>query len=122
MTLLTLRTGKEFQPTVAERHLEAEVAHCVGGVLSPLLANIALTALDEQFHAQWHTQMGTSWQREKRRKTGTGNWRLVRYADLCRTRHRSAYAACRVMPNPGGSSVVDLVAGFESFSIIRGMS
>jgi RNA-directed DNA polymerase len=52
-----------------------------GGILSPLLANIALTALDEHFHAQWHTQMGTSWQREKRRKTGTGNWRLVRYAD-----------------------------------------
>ncbi|HEY8985047.1 MAG TPA: group II intron reverse transcriptase/maturase [Streptomyces sp.] len=52
-----------------------------GGILSPLLANIALTALDEHFHVQWHTRMGTSWQREKRRKTGTGNWRLVRYAD-----------------------------------------
>jgi hypothetical protein len=25
--------------------------------------------------------MGTSWQREKRRKNGAGNWRLVRYAD-----------------------------------------
>ncbi|MEF9902151.1 group II intron reverse transcriptase/maturase [Streptomyces sp. P9-A2] len=52
-----------------------------GGILSPLLANIALTALDEHFHVRWHTLMGTSWQREKRRKIGTGNWRLVRYAD-----------------------------------------
>ncbi|WAX78762.1 group II intron reverse transcriptase/maturase [Streptomyces sp. KMM 9044] len=52
-----------------------------GGILSPLPANIALTALDKHFHVQWHTRMGTSWQREKRRKTGTGNWRLVRYAD-----------------------------------------
>ncbi|MFB7601192.1 group II intron reverse transcriptase/maturase [Streptomyces sp. NPDC056160] len=52
-----------------------------GGILSPLLANIALTALDEHFHGQWHNRMGTSWQREKRRKTGEGNWRLIRYAD-----------------------------------------
>ncbi|WP_258575387.1 group II intron reverse transcriptase/maturase [Streptomyces shenzhenensis] len=52
-----------------------------GGILSPLLANIALTALDEHFHGQWNSRMGTSWQREKRRKTGEGNWRLVRYAD-----------------------------------------
>ncbi|WP_343240250.1 reverse transcriptase domain-containing protein [Streptomyces sp. SID14515] len=52
-----------------------------GGILSPLLANIALTALDEHFHVRCHTRMGTSWQREKRRKIGTGNWRLVRYAD-----------------------------------------
>jgi RNA-directed DNA polymerase len=52
-----------------------------GGILSPLLANIALSALDEHFHAQWQSLMGGQYQREKRRKTGTGNWRLVRYAD-----------------------------------------
>jgi RNA-directed DNA polymerase len=42
VTPLTLRAGKEFQPTVTERHLEAEVAHCVGGVVSPVLANLFL--------------------------------------------------------------------------------
>ncbi|WP_433499205.1 group II intron reverse transcriptase/maturase [Sphaerimonospora sp. CA-214678] len=52
-----------------------------GGILSPLLANIALTALDEHFHTQWHTLMGTDYQRTKRRRTGQGNWRLIRYAD-----------------------------------------
>ncbi|WP_189325753.1 reverse transcriptase/maturase family protein, partial [Streptomyces flaveus] len=52
-----------------------------GGILSPLLANIALSALDEHFHAQWQSLMSGKYQREKRRKTGTGNWRLVRYAD-----------------------------------------
>ncbi|MEU9156994.1 reverse transcriptase/maturase family protein [Streptomyces sp. NPDC048417] len=52
-----------------------------GGILSPLLADIALSALDEYFHAQWHSLMSGKYQREKRRKTGTGNWRLVRYAD-----------------------------------------
>jgi hypothetical protein len=32
MTLLTLSARKKFQPPVTERHLKAEVAHCVGGV------------------------------------------------------------------------------------------
>jgi RNA-directed DNA polymerase len=52
-----------------------------GGILSPLLANIALCALDDQFTRQWQQQMGTDGQRRKRRKNGLGNWRLIRYAD-----------------------------------------
>jgi RNA-directed DNA polymerase len=52
-----------------------------GGILSPLLANIALSALDEHFDDQWRTQMGTWHQRERRRRKGEGNWKLVRYAD-----------------------------------------
>jgi RNA-directed DNA polymerase len=49
-----------------------------GGVLSPLLANVALSALDEHFARQWQS---ASWRRAKRRSQGLGNWRLVRYAD-----------------------------------------
>ncbi|MGH3408015.1 MAG: group II intron maturase-specific domain-containing protein, partial [Streptosporangiaceae bacterium] len=52
-----------------------------GGILSPLLANIALSALDDHFTRQWQQQMGTGYQRKKRRKNGTGTWRIVRYAD-----------------------------------------
>ncbi|WP_240033330.1 group II intron reverse transcriptase/maturase [Micromonospora globbae] len=52
-----------------------------GGILSPLLANIALSALDEHFVAQWQQQMGTSGRRVLRRRKGLGTWRLVRYAD-----------------------------------------
>jgi len=52
-----------------------------GGVLSPLLANIALSALDEHFHAQWRTQMSTWRDRDRRKRRGEGNWKLVRYAD-----------------------------------------
>jgi RNA-directed DNA polymerase len=52
-----------------------------GGILSPLLANIALSALDEHFDRQWRQQMGTSNQRAKRRRNGLGNWRLIRFAD-----------------------------------------
>lgn len=52
-----------------------------GGPLSPLMANIALSVLDEHFHQQWQEQMGTYRQRAKRIKNGLGNWRLIRYAD-----------------------------------------
>jgi len=52
-----------------------------GGILSPLLANIALSALDDQFTRQWQAQMGNDGQRRKRRRNGLGNWRLIRYAD-----------------------------------------
>ena len=54
-----------------------------GGILSPLLANIALSALDEHFTRQWNTAMGSYYQRSQRRRNGLGNWRLVRYADDC---------------------------------------
>ena len=49
-----------------------------GGILSPLLANIALSALDEHFARQWEPDKS---QRDKRRRKGLGNWRLARYAD-----------------------------------------
>ena len=52
-----------------------------GGILSPLLANIALSALDDYFDRQWRREMGTQSQRRTRRINGQGNWKLVRYAD-----------------------------------------
>jgi RNA-directed DNA polymerase len=52
-----------------------------GGILSPLLANIALSALDDHFDRQWHDEMGSYYQRAKRRKSGQGNWKVIRYAD-----------------------------------------
>jgi len=50
-------------------------------VLSPLLANIALSALDDHFDRQWHQEMGSDGQRRKRRRDGKGNWKIIRYAD-----------------------------------------
>jgi RNA-directed DNA polymerase len=49
--------------------------------LSPLLANIALSTLDEHFARQWNQAMGTWHQRDRRRRQGLGSWKLVRYAD-----------------------------------------
>jgi RNA-directed DNA polymerase len=54
-----------------------------GGILSPLLANIALSVLDEHLHAPWLPGgiMATAYQRSSRRRKALPNWRLVRYAD-----------------------------------------
>ena len=54
-----------------------------GGILSPLLANIALSVLDEHLHRPWRPggPMSTSSRRSRRRSKGLPNWRIVRYAD-----------------------------------------
>jgi RNA-directed DNA polymerase len=51
-----------------------------GGLISPLLANIALTALDEHFCAKWDAH-GTETRRYKHRKRGGATYRIIRYAD-----------------------------------------
>ena len=51
-----------------------------GGILSPLLSNIALSVLDDHFAKAW-AAMGDSHDREYRRRKGLANYRLVRYAD-----------------------------------------
>jgi hypothetical protein len=53
----------------------------VGGVVSPLLANICLSVLDRHFQHVWATDMSPQWRRQYRRRTGRPNYRLVRYAD-----------------------------------------
>jgi RNA-directed DNA polymerase len=54
-----------------------------GGILSPLLANIALHVLDEHVMAPWkpNGSMGTTYRRHARRGKGLPTWRIVRYAD-----------------------------------------
>jgi len=51
-----------------------------GGIASPLLANIALSALDEHFCAKWDAHGGSS-TRYRHRKLGGATYRIVRYAD-----------------------------------------
>jgi RNA-directed DNA polymerase len=52
-----------------------------GGILSPLLANIALSVLDEHFVGAWQRDMADRRTRERRRHQGQATYRLVRYAD-----------------------------------------
>jgi RNA-directed DNA polymerase len=60
-----------------------------GGILSPLLANIALSVLDEYFDEAWQA-MGDSSARHRRRRKGLATYRLVRYADDF-VRHEAPY-------------------------------
>ena len=54
-----------------------------GGILSPLIFNIAMTVLDEHLTAPWKPggTMSTYPRRAARRRRGLPNWRTVRYAD-----------------------------------------
>ncbi len=51
-----------------------------GGIASPLLANIALSVLDDHFARAWEA-CGTYVDRARRRRHGLANYRLIRYAD-----------------------------------------
>lgn len=50
-----------------------------GGVISPLFANIYLNEFDKWAEKRWHDL--TQYERSKTRKSGRGNYRMVRYAD-----------------------------------------
>ena len=51
-----------------------------GGILSPLLANIALSVIDDHFDARWATHRDASARRSHRQR-GAATYHLVRYAD-----------------------------------------
>jgi RNA-directed DNA polymerase len=63
-----------------------------GGVISPLLLNVALHGLEQAAGVRYHTG-------RKAGESEPGSPVVIRYADLCRVRHKSAYAARRVMPH-----------------------
>src|SRR5690348_14578299 len=54
-----------------------------GGIVSPLIFNIALSVLDEHLMAPWKPggAMSTEGRRAARRHKGLPNWRFARYAD-----------------------------------------
>ena len=76
-----------------------------GGVISPVLLNIALHGMEAAAGVRYHPPGRRAGEIMPDAPV------LVRYADLCRVRHRSAYAACRVMPNRGGGSLMELAPG-----------
>jgi hypothetical protein len=62
-------TPRPFQPPVAQRDIKAEVTHCVGGVISPLLANVYLHYVFDLWADWW------------RRHVARGDVIIVRFAD-----------------------------------------
>src|SRR5688572_33069552 len=88
LTAGVFERGKGFGPT--------EEGTPQGGVISPLLLNVALHGLESAAGVRYIT-VG--------RNAGdikAGSPVVIRYADLCRARHKSAYADCRVMPRGVG--------------------
>ena len=93
MDRLRLRIGDKRVLALTKAFLKAGVLTTVGtregtitgtpqgGILSPLLANIALSVLDDHFMGTWQQTMNTVQQRQKRRRHGAANYRLIRYAD-----------------------------------------
>ncbi|WP_308407568.1 reverse transcriptase domain-containing protein [Streptomyces olivochromogenes] len=59
-----------------------------GGILSPLIFNVAMSVLDEHVMEPWKPggPMSTSGKRSYRRSTGAPTWRIIRYADDCAPR------------------------------------
>ena len=52
-----------------------------GGILSPLLSNVALSVLDEHVAQMSGGPRSTAVERAKRKRHGDANYRLIRYAD-----------------------------------------
>jgi len=98
-----------------------------GGILSPLLANIALSTLDEHFSQQWRQEMGTAAQRARRKRKGLGNWKLIRFADdfvimvdgqrhhaeALRDQVAAALAPLGLRLSPEKTTVVHISEGFD---------
>src|SRR5665811_1963101 len=80
-------TPRSLHSAVAQRHLETEVANCVGGVISPLLLNIALHGMEAAAGVRYY-KLGTDGA-----QTVAGTPALVRYADdflvMCHTREQA---------------------------------
>lgn len=62
-------TPRSFEPSITQRDIKTEVAKCVGGVVSPLLANVYLHYVFDLWADWW------------RRHRATGEVIIVRFAD-----------------------------------------
>ena len=78
-----------------------------GGVISPLLLNVALHGMERAAGCRYRQDTAAA----SGGLTVPGTPVLVRYADLCRGRHKSAYAEVRVMPTVVLDPLVSAVSG-----------
>ena len=67
--------------TALETTARSDMGTPQGGIVSPLLANIALSALDEHFDQAWRDQSRYKGRRQQLHHAGRPTYRLIRYAD-----------------------------------------
>lgn len=106
-----------------------------GGIVSPLLANIALTALDRRYAADWADMSRYQGRREYLHHMGRPTYRLVRFADdlvvlvkgtqeqaatlLGQLAERVESIGLRLKPEKTGLTHIDAGFGFLGQRIIR---
>lgn len=73
-----LRAGVMTQTGNLERRLTGTPQ---GGIISPLLANIALSVLDREFERRWKNMSRYTGHRQYLRRKGLPTYRLIRFAD-----------------------------------------
>jgi RNA-directed DNA polymerase len=111
-------TPRPFQPPVAQRDIKAEIIHCVGGVISPCLLNIALHGLEEA--------AGVRYEASDPARTKRGCPAVVVYADdmvaQCHTRQQAEQVKARMAGwlaprglsfNEAKTRIVTLEDGFD---------
>lgn len=76
-----------------------------GGIISPVLMNVALHGMEEAAGVRYHRSGARAGELRP------GSPTLVRYADLCRARHKSTYAEARIMPIGSGELLVGATGG-----------
>jgi RNA-directed DNA polymerase len=120
MSRILAAAPRPLQPPVAQRHLEAEVAHCVGGVISPLLLNVALHGLEKAAGVRYVAS-------EKHAgETVRGRPVVVRYADdlvaLCHSQEQARQVQAQLAEwlaprgltfNQEKTTIVSLGEGFD---------
>jgi hypothetical protein len=112
MSPSTRDTPRPFQPPITQRDIEAEVAQCVGGVVSPLLCNVYLHRLDRAWDTGEHGV-------------------LVRYCDdlvvMCQSREQAEAALERLTvvlgdlglePKAAKTRIVHLVEGGQGLDFL----
>lgn len=97
-----------------------------GGILSPLLANLALSVLDEHVAAAWQAMGTVSSARQERRRKGHATYRLVRYAEdfvllVAGTRANAKARRPRCSPDGSAACRPTRPEGFDflGFRIVR---
>src|SRR5262249_28770910 len=85
-------TPRLLQPAVTQRHIETEVAKCVGAVASPVLSNIYLDRLDQYVEQRLLPEYNLG-----RRRRPNRAYQVVEYAIARARRHKDRAEARRLI-------------------------